>query len=215
MRTSAFPWSARTALGMALLFCGSIACLPTPTRAADREPAAPETIETPWLTQSMAVARGALKSLGSGAASAWSNVAGLVAPSQPAELLPDRISDDDQQFFAVMDTVGLRVSEIRLGGSLVTSSSYRFVAERAPSVADLDRAERKLDGYRSTSDGLRARAKQRIARSVLDLTGAKDFALTAVVIELSPWPSVSYEMNARNRPPEAAERRVVDGMQTQ
>jgi hypothetical protein len=52
-----------------------------------------------------------------------------------------------------------------------------------------------------------------MARAILDVAGDNGFVLTAVVIELWPWPSVQYEISARNRPPEAAERRVIDATQ--
>jgi len=215
MRTPAFRWPTGTTLVLAVVCCTGVAGLPTPTRADGPAPATPGSLEPAWLAQSMSVVGGALKSLGSGAASTWSNLTDLVTPSRPSDLLPDRISDNDRQFFAVLDAIGLQVSEVKLGGTLISSSSYRLVAARAPSVADFEHAERKLSEYCATSDGLRSQAKQRIARSVLDLAGAKDFVLSAVVIELSPWPSVRYELDARNRPPEAAERRVVEGVQAQ
>jgi hypothetical protein len=72
-----------------------------------------------------------------------------------------------------------------------------------------------LDDYREQASGLRAAAKQRIVRSILDVAGDKSFLLTAVVIDMWPWPSVNYEITARNRPPEASERRVVDAAQQQ
>jgi hypothetical protein len=162
--------------------------------------------------QSVWAAGGALKSVGAEAASAWSAIAGVTTPSQPSGALPDQIGEDDRQFFAVFDAVGLQLSEIKFGGTVVSYSSYRFVATRQPSAADLERAERKLNDYRAISGGPLVWAKQRIARSVLDLAGDKDFVLSAAVITLLPWPSASYEINALNRPPEAGERRVVDRM---
>jgi hypothetical protein len=80
---------------------------------------------------------------------------------------------------------------------------------------DIQRAERKLDEYRSSVGGLRAAAKQRIVRAILDVAGDKGFILTAVVIDMWPWPSVNYEISARNRPPEPGERRVIDATQSQ
>jgi hypothetical protein len=96
---------------------------------------------------------------------------------------------------------------------MLSHSSYRFVAARDPSDIDIQRAERKLAEFRTTSGGLRNGAKQRIAQAVLDVAGDNGFVLTAVVIELWPWPSVQYEISARDRPPEAAERRVIDATQ--
>jgi hypothetical protein len=158
----------------------------------------------------MRMVRGALYSVSTGAATAWNTVAGYARPSQPSGALPDQIGEDDRRFFAVLDAVGLQLSEIKVGGTMVTYNSYRFVAMRQPSAADLERADRALSVYRTVSGGPFVWAKQRIARSVLDLAGDKDFVLSAAVITLLPWPSANYEINAVNRPPEAAERRVVD-----
>jgi hypothetical protein len=191
-------------------FCAGIAGCPAPVRAADPPPA-----ETPWLARSMSMAGGALTSLGAGVVSVWNGAGRLVTPAQPLESMPELISDDDRRFFAVLNAIGLRLSEIKVGGTLVASSSYRLVAAREPSPGDLERGERLLDEYRSAASGVRAGAKERIAQAVIDLAGDTGFVLTAVVIELSPWPSASYEMNARERPPEAAERRVVNGVRPQ
>jgi hypothetical protein len=109
----------------------------------------------------------------------------------------------------------LQLSEIKVGGGTFSHSSYRFVAARDPSDVDIQRAERKLDEYRSSVGGLRAAAKQRIVRAILDVAGDKGFILTAVVIDMWPWPSVNYEISARNRPPEPGERRVIDATQSQ
>jgi len=215
MRIPACPRQTRTAWVLAALLCIGAAGLPTPTRAAAATPAAPESAETSWLTQSVTAVGDALKSLGADAASVWSSVTAVVTPSQPFQSLPHMISDDDRRFFAVLDAIGLQLSEIKLGGTSLSSTSYRLVAAREPSVADFERAEQMLSDYRAMSGGLRAAAKQRIARAVLDLAGDKGFVLTAVVIKLTPWPSASYEMDARNRPPEAAERRVLENLRTQ
>jgi hypothetical protein len=129
--------------------------------------------------------------------------------------LPGQISDDDKRFFAALNAVGLELSEIKVGGGTFSHSSYRFVAARDPSDVDLQRGERELEDYTARAGGLRAAAKQRIIRAVLDVAGDKNFILTAVVVDLWPWPSVSYEMTARNRPPEAGERRVIDATQPQ
>jgi len=215
MRIRACPRQTRTAWVLATLLCTGADGLPTPTRAAPATPAAPESAETSWLTQSATAVGDALKSLGADAASVWSSVTGVATSSQPFESLPPMLSDDDRTFFAVLDAAGLQLSEIKVGGTMLSSTTYRLVAAREPSAADLEHAEQMLSDYRATSGGLRAAAKQRIARAVLDLAGDKGFVLTAVVIGLSPWPSASYEMDARNRPPEAAERRVLDGLRTQ
>lgn len=205
------PSSCRV-LPRALLVCAGLLTVPVAVHAADPATATAPASTTSWLLQPVWAVGGVLKSVGSGAASAWSTVAGLAIPITPTEALPDQISGDDRRFFAVLDGVGLNLSEIKVGGNWVSTSTYRFVATRQPSAVDLERAERKLVDYRATSGGPSGWAKQRIARSVLDLAGDKTFVLSATVITLSPWPTASYEITALNRPPEAAERRVADSL---
>ena len=117
-----------------------------------------------WLLRPVWAIGGAVKSIGSGAASVWGAVAGLATPFRPSEALPDQIGDDDRRFFAVLNSVGLQLGEIKVEGTLISYSNYRFVATRQPSVADLERAERKFAEYRANSGGPRGWAKQRIAR---------------------------------------------------
>jgi hypothetical protein len=162
-----------------------------------------------------AMVGGAVSAIGSTMGSLWSSVTSLFVGGNPYDYLPGQISDDDKRFFAALNAVGLELSEIKVGGGTFSHSSYRFVAARDPSDVDLQRGERELEDYTARAGGLRAAAKQRIIRAVLDVAGDKNFILTAVVVDLWPWPSVSYEMTARNRPPEAGERRVIDATQPQ
>ena len=182
--------------------------LPNIARAAELPPGA-----APWYENPLAMMDGAAKAAGSAARSAWAGVSGLLSGSEPYDYMPSQISEDDRRFFATLNALGLQLSEIRVGGGMLSHSSYRFVAARDPSDIDIQRAERKLAEFRTTSGGLRNGAKQRIAQAVLDVAGDNGFVLTAVVIELWPWPSVQYEISARDRPPEAAERRVIDATQ--
>ncbi len=167
----------------------------------------------PWYAHPWTVLGGAADLVGSATTSIWASISGLFGGSDPYEYLPNQISDDDRRFFATLDALGLQLAEIKVGGGTLSHSSYRFVAAREPSDVDIQRAERKLEEYRAASGGLRASAKQRIVRSILDVAGDKGFILTATVVDLWPWPSVRYEISARNRPPEAAERRVIDASQ--
>jgi hypothetical protein len=169
---------------------------------------------TSWVMQPVRLVGSGLESVGSGVAAVWRAAVDLVSPARPIDSLPDQISEDDHRFFGVLDALGLRLSKVEVGGTWISSASYRFVAAREPSIADLERAERQLDSYRSAAGGPFARAKQRIARSVLDLAGSKDFVLTAAVVELSPWPSASYEISAHNGPPEASERRIAESVRS-
>ena len=169
---------------------------------------------TSWVMQPVRLVGSGLESVGSGVAVVWSAAVGLVSPARPIDSLPDQIGEDDRRFFGVLDALGLRLSKIEVGGTWISSTSYRFVAAREPSIADLERAERQLESYHAAAGGPFARAKQRIARSVLDLAGSKDFVLTAAVVDLSPWPSASYEISAHNGPPEASERRIAESVRT-
>jgi hypothetical protein len=168
---------------------------------------------TPWYESPLAMMYGAAKATGSAAGSAWASVSGLFGGSEPYDYMPSQLSEDDRRFFATLDALGLQLSAISVGGGILSHSSYRFVAARDPSDVDIQRAERKLAEFRAASGGLRNGAKQRISRAILDVAGDNGFVLTAVVIELWPWPSVQYEISARSRPPEAAERRVIDATQ--
>jgi hypothetical protein len=178
-------------------------------RAAD----APAPEGTPWYQQPLVLVGGAVKAVGNVAGSMWAGVSSLFSGSDPYEYMPSQIAEDDRRFIATLDALGLQLSEIKVGGGTISHSSYRFVAARDPSDVDVQRAERKLADYRQNAGGLRNGAKQRIARSILDLAGDKGFVVTAVVVDLWPWPAATYEMSARNRPPEAGERRVIDATQ--
>lgn len=192
-----------------LLCCAALLILSGTARAAD----APAPNPAPWYTHPWSVLGGAADAVGSAAGSIWAQIGSLFGGGDPYDYLPNQISEDDRRFFATLDALGLQLSEIKVGGGTFSHSSYRFVAAREPSDVDIERAERKLQQYRAASGGLRAAAKQRIVRSILDVAGDKGFILTAAIVELWPWPSVHYEMTARNRPPEAAERRVIDAAQ--
>ena len=187
--------------------CGAaLLALATPGAARSAEPAA-------WYEQPLAAVSSAAKAVGAAADSAWAGIAGLFGGSDPYDYMPSQLSEDDRRFFATLDALGLQLAEIKVGGGTLSHSSYRFIAAREPSDVDIERAERKLEEFRAKSGGLRNGAKQRIARAILDVAGDKGFVLTAVVIELWPWPAVQYEMSARNRPPEASERRVINATQ--
>jgi|GEM_PF-3636148 len=148
--------------------------------------------DTPWWSQPAATAGAAFHSLEEHAASAWSTVTDLLSSPTPSVL-----GDDDRPLFAILESVGLRLGEVKIGGTLVRSTEYRLVASRAPSAAELERAERALETFKSQHNGLRAGAKERIARATLDLIADRNFVLTAMTIELTPWPSAKYEVHAR------------------
>jgi hypothetical protein len=182
-------------------------------RAADAPAPAPAPDAGDWYTHPLSILGSAARSVGSAADSAWTSIGGLFGGSDPYEYLPSQVSDDDRRFIAVLDALGLQLGEIKVGGGLFSHSRYRFVAARDASDVDIQRAERMLEDYRTAASGLRTSAKQRIIRAVLDVAGDKNFVLTAVIVDMWPWPSVKYEITARNRPPEASERRVIDATQ--
>jgi hypothetical protein len=200
----------RQAIRCAALLLLCLGCIGN-ARAAD----APAQNAAPWYLHPLSVVGGAVQAVGTAAGSVWTGIASFFGGSDPYAYLPGQISDDDRRFFDTLQALGLQLSEIKVGGGTFSHSSYRFVAAREPSDVDIQSAERKLEDYRNGAGGLRAGAKQRIARAILDVEGDKSFILTAVVVDMWPWPSVNYEMNARNRPPEPGERRVIDGTQPQ
>ena len=199
MRHRASHWTS-----LALLLC-----LAVPGGARAAEPG------DSWVVRSEGAVIFAAKAIGGTIGSAWNGIASAFWGSEPSDYLPGQISDDDRRFFANLEAVGLQLAEVKVGSSTFSRTSYRFVAAREASDVDIQRAEKMLTEYRAAVGGLRVAAKQRIVQAVIDIAGDRSFILTAAVIELSPWPSVSYEISARNRPPEASERRITGAMQTQ
>lgn len=177
-----------------VLLAGVLIAIPMETKAAP--PA-----DVPWYEQALDAVGGAL-------GAAWAGIGSLFASSDPYDYLPSQISDEDRRFIATMDAAGLQLAEIKVSGGLFSRSLYRFVASHEPSELDIQRAERQLEDYRGAASGLRAGAQQRILRAVLDVASDKGFVLTAVTVRLWPWPSVNYEMTARNQLPEGSEPRV-------
>ena len=168
-----------------------------------------------WVVRSEGSVIFAAKAIGATLGSAWNGISSMFAGSEPSDYLPAQISDDDRRFFANLAAIGLQLAEIKVGSGTFSAPTYRFVAAREPSDADIQKAERLLADYRASAGGLRVRAKQHIVQAVLDISGDRSFILTAAVVALSPWPSVSYEISARHRPPEPSERRITGAMQTQ
>ena len=156
-----------------------------------------------WWSRSAATAGVALQSLEEHAASAWSSATELFSSPPSSAVSPGLIADEDRPFFAVLEAAGLQLGEVRIAGTVLRSTEYRLVASRTPSAADLERAERAFEIFRTRQSGLRAGAKERIARAALDLIADRTFVLTAVTVELTPWPSAKYEVHARERTPAA------------
>ncbi len=183
----------RAAVTLTLLLCGSTSGL----RAQGTEP--PHN-EPSWLPDVARQAGEMAKSAGNTLNEWWNSATTFISPTGPTSFLPGQISDDDKQFFAILGAVGLTLKEVTVGKGVVPEANYHFVATRDPTEADFAKAENLLRAYRDASDGMRARAKQRIARATLDTMATTGFALTAMDVTLSPWPDASYQVSARPRP---------------
>jgi hypothetical protein len=196
----------RTIAGLLLSLL--VAAWPVPGVAAD-EPPPPKDF---WSMQAADAVGNALASLSFAATSTWGSFTSFLKPTQPYEVLPDQLGEDDRRFFASLETLGLKLGEVTVRGAVLPYAGYRFVAAREPSDADIERARRELESYRRSYDSLRAKAKQGILRALIDIAGDKTYVVTAVNLDLALWPSASYEINRRDRPLEAPERRVVDAL---
>lgn len=136
----------------------------------------------------------AAKAVGSAIGSLWNDMTGKIAPGSPTDYLPGQINEEDKRFFAILETIGLRLREVTVSKGLIPSANYRFVAEREPTDTDIAKAEDLLRRYREVADGIWSRAKQRIARSTLDTVSTAGTTLTAMDVTLSPWPDASYQI---------------------
>ena len=52
------------------------------------------------------------KSVGGAIGNLWNDAVGKVAPGAPTDYLPAQISDEDKQFFAILETIGLRLKDV-------------------------------------------------------------------------------------------------------
>lgn len=150
----------------------------------------------------VAIAGNAAHAVAGALGSVWNGLTSLVTPAQLTDALPDQMSDDDRIFFAALETIGLHLTDVVVPNGLFSHPTYRFVATRDPSDGDIERTERRLLDYRDAASGPRARARQRIIRSVLDIAGHRRFMLTSVEIELWPWPGARFVVTSRYRRPE-------------
>lgn len=134
------------------------------------------------------------KSVGGALGSLWNDVTSRIAPASPTDYLPGQMPEEDRQFFAILEAIGLKLREVSVSKGMVPSANYRFVADREPTDTDIAKAEGLLRAYRETQDGMRARAKQRIARSTLDTVSTAGMSLASMEVTLSPWPDASYQI---------------------
>lgn len=168
-----------------------LALVALPVHAQDPKP-------SDWLSKGAETAGDAAKSVGDTLNSWWSDLSGKVAPG-PTGYLPAQITEDDKQFFAVLEAIGLKLKDVTVSKGVFPVATYRFVASREPTDQDVERAELLLRAYRDSADGFKSRAKQRIARSTLDTVATKGFALSSMEVTLSPWPDASYQVTARDK----------------
>lgn len=179
----------------ALCLLGLLAAAPAQAQAP-----ATDTQQRDWLSKGAETAGDAAKSVGDTLNSWWNDLSGKVTPSGPTSFLPAQITEDDKQFFAVLDAIGLKLKDVAVSKGLFPVATYHFVASREPTDEDIERAERLLRAYRDGADGFKSRAKQRIARATLDTVATKGFALASMDVTLSPWPDASYQVTARDKP---------------
>ena len=196
----------RPSIGPSIGRCGVLlALLVTSTAALSAE--APRDANS-WLSDPKQTATDTAQTVGDTLKGWWDSVTGMVTTSNPTGYLPAQISDDDRQFFAVLEAVGLKLKDVTIGKGFFAGAQYQFVVAREPTDADFARAEALLRVYRETADGMRSRAKQRIARSTLDTMATAGFVLSSISISLTPWPDATYQVQARDKvePPKAEPR---------
>lgn len=139
----------------------------------------------------------AAKSVGGAIGGLWNDVTGMVGSGSAASHLPAQISEEDRRFFAILEAIGMRLKEVSVSKGLMSNATYRFEAAREPTEADVASAEELLRAYRAADDGLRSRARQKIARSALDTVSTAGYVLSGMEVTLSPWPDASYQITAK------------------
>jgi len=174
------------------------ACLLSTGVGAQTQSDAPPTPSQGYTAEGLVrSAEEAAQSVGKAIGSMLGDVAGMITPGAPTDHLPAQISDEDKQFFAVLEAIGLRLKNVNVSKGLLGGATYQFVAEKEPSDQDIAKAEALLRAYRDAATGLRSRARQKIARSALDTASTAEFALTSMDVSLTPWPDASYQISAR------------------
>ena len=182
--------------GTIALLCIAPVLTAEPSRAAE-----PSREYPPWFSDPARAATDAARSVGSTLEGWWQGLSGWVTPDGSGSLLSAQVSDDDRRFFAILEAIGLKLTEVSVGKGVFPVATYRFTAAQEPSDEDVQRAEVLLRAYRDDAAGFRPRAKQRIARSVLDAAASAGFTLSSVEVTLSPWPDASYQVVARTNAP--------------
>lgn len=181
--------------GLRIIVRSALALLLTAQVAVAADPPVSET--PPWLSDAAKSASDAARAAGAAVGGWWQDLTTAVVPGGPAGQLPAQISDEDKTFFAILDAIGLKLTDVKVGTGILSNATYRFVATREPTDNDVQRAEQMLRDYRDAESGIRSRAKQRIARSVLDTVASAGFSLASIEVTLQPWPDASYHVVAR------------------
>ena len=109
-----------------------------------------------------------------------------------------------------MDTAGYRLAGIDTSGNVLAHVDYRFVQERTPSADDLDRVRRGLALHRARYGGAMAAVQGRVLQGVLAVADTPGFRVTAVDIEVLPWPSAVFHLTAADRPLTAGEQQILN-----
>jgi len=173
---------------------------------ADQEPRG-------WFGWSLDVAGSALGAVGGAVGYVWGTAVSFVLPEAPFDYIPERLSESSLAFIGVMESAGFQLADIQTGGGILPFVRYRFVLSREPSSADIARARRALALHQERYGGITAMVQQRIMQSLLEVAEGGRFRVTAVDLGVRPWPSIRYELSARDRPLDPSERRILDGIQ--
>jgi hypothetical protein len=199
----------RIALAMALALVAAPAAAqvsPAALPPADAEPRG-------WLGWSLDVAGGALGAVGGAVGYVWSTAVSFVLPEAPFDYIPERLSEGSLAFVGVMEAAGFQLADIQTGGGFLPFARYRFVLSREPSATDIARARRALALHQERFGGITAMVQQRIMQTLLEVAEGGRFRVTAVELGVRPWPSIRYELSARDHPLEQSERRILEGVQ--
>lgn len=139
----------------------------------------------------------AAKSVGNALGGLMNDVSGMVGGAGATAHLPAQLGEEDRRFFTILETIGLRLKDVTVEKGVLGSANYRFEATRDPTPAEIAKAEELLRAYRTAEDGLRSRARQKIARSALDTVSTAGYALAGMEVTLAPWPDASYQITAK------------------
>jgi hypothetical protein len=178
------------------LLAALLAAAPARAQDASRLPELPSADQIAKSAEELAKsAADAAKSAAGTIGGLWNDAVGGLGPAGT----PAQLSDEDKRFFAILETAGLRLTEFEIGKGVAPTSTYRFVAANDPTDAALAKAEALWRAYRDGADGMRARAKQKIARQALDTMATQGMALKSMDVTLTPWPDASYQVGVKAR----------------